>query len=1168
MSGFDIQKKDITARTGEVTTPSPSLSPAGEAPVQKPKGPSIFTKNEQNVTASSNEPIPVANPDSTSAEIDNELNTTNLDLYDNTSTVQQAERQKTPERLQLEKDYAQYAKEHNFSESYPFEDFINELYEKDLLNEDEKKFIERFEASDQTIKQENMGTAPEIEVTPETKERLSKYDDILKDNNPGMTPYVKNSQIMDLYLSKHDEIYQHLNTDKAKQRYRDSIIHDFMKYILPGEKTSAQRKIAQLDIAKIFIDCDAKGDNPLELKAKGPKVINARVASINQTVAQKITAVYNQLDIKNLDLDKMKPDEAMFTIGKKIALLTDPKFEEKYPTEEAQQKFILDKVKRMLKQALSIEYSDNNKDIIYEIGLSMYKDVLQSSGANIGQALLELNRSTPKQNELIARTLKDHPEIIEKATPEDKQILNELKTRSEIYLDILGKDNKTKITENDIYNELKSLKEAGKLSPEQESLYEFYLKMDKICSGDSKLKEHIFAKEARFDSFIAKCALSKMQPVQYIEAQLVDKEGNPLTGKAALLEKYIDLIKAAKIDDNFEHIGFILLSMKRHGFSEEEVNTHTGKLLDETFAIRNIARGRTKDVTDGANYLAAHSTNDQQINAYGSAMQKSVKVMDNNSVCSILSNLETNTYDNYIASGVNLYKSAQDAINITTDFINNENVADTRKSSYTRSLVVTCTDPQRQLTYSNELSQLDNKAVNEGLAAAEPYVDNSVRSQYSRNIDNSVARMEQSGKYSSEEIAQMKKDIQQARETGMTKAETAQAKKTQQEVKTATQKAQQQQKAEQKAQKEALEQKQQTVLTHAKTVIATATASKPKASTSTATSSHTQAIEDAQKSLNQTLERLIKAQTVAETERVRQELLNRIEQFQAQVRLSQEERDLRIQLSEREAVNALLAESAAEEAQESTDAEEAVAVAADTEVSAEDGATAEVRSQAEKSGLSTEAVQELHEAYKSGGLVALYDKASTIVGSKAQERLLNYISHTSSSTLHSFADAHSGNKNILMTLFRNSKDPYVMQLLIRNGYASEVLGSGAITVKDFLSYASPTTVTNWLTDLQKTGATYTLKEAFANIGNASSGNASALQPGSDAWLKAQRTSMAAASSEQTDNLSQTDPARTASASVSSNGLFEEYEGLALGSDRVRMGIPVDKRVDKRFFRMG
>ena len=332
MSGFDIQKKDITTRTGEVTTPSLSPSPAVEVPAQKPKGPSIFTKNEQNITASSNEPVPVSNPDSTAAEIDEELNATNSALYNSTSTEQQEEIQKTPERLQLEKDYAQYAKEHNFSESYPLEDFINGLYAKDLLSEDELKFIEKFEASEAAVNVKVKDAAPEIEVAPETKERLSKYDDILKDNNPKMTPYVKNSQIMDLYLSKHDDKYQHLKTEKAKQKYRDSIIHDFMEAILPGEKTSAQRKIAQLDIAKIFIDCEAKGDNPLELKDKGSEVIKERVASINQIVAQKITAVYNQLDIKNLNLDKMNPDEAMYTIGKKIALLADPKFEEKYST--------------------------------------------------------------------------------------------------------------------------------------------------------------------------------------------------------------------------------------------------------------------------------------------------------------------------------------------------------------------------------------------------------------------------------------------------------------------------------------------------------------------------------------------------------------------------------------------------------------------------------------------------------------------------------------------------------------------------------------------------------------------------------------------------------------------------------------------------------------------
>jgi hypothetical protein len=516
-------------------------------------------------------------------------------------------------------------------------------------------------------------------------------------------------------------------------------------------------------------------------------------------------------------------------------------------------------------------------------------------------------------------------------------------------------------------------------------------------------------------------------------------------------------------------------------------------------------------------------------------------------------------------------KSKEFVLNVTDNVGHSDRITEDARSNVYKTAVTTAPDDATKLYMGSELSsRTDNAAALEGLAAASNSIkDTNTRSQYNTHVDNAVNKAVQSGKYSSEEIAQIKKDIQKARETGMTKAETTQAKKTQQKVKTATQKAQQQQKAEQKAQKEALEQKQQTVLTHAKTVIASVTATKPKATSSAATSQTeaAKALEEAQKSLNQTLERLAKAQTVAETERVRQELLNRIEQFQTQVRLSQEERDLRIQLSEREAVNALLAESAAEEAQASQEAQEAVAVATDTEVTAEDGATTEVRSHAEKSGLSVEAVQELHEAYQSGGLTALYEKASTIIGSKAQERLLNYISHTSSSTLHSFADAHSGNKNILMTLFRNSKDPYIMQLLIRNGYASEVLGSGTITVKDFLSYASPTTVTNWITDLQKTGATYTLKEAFANIGNATSGNASALQPGSDAWLKAQRTSMAAASSDQSDNLTATDPAAD-NTFISSGTMFEDYDGLAMGSDRVRMGIPVDKRVDKRFFRIG
>lgn len=45
MSGFDFQKKDITARTGEVSAPVPSQAPAVELSTQKTKGQSIFLQD-------------------------------------------------------------------------------------------------------------------------------------------------------------------------------------------------------------------------------------------------------------------------------------------------------------------------------------------------------------------------------------------------------------------------------------------------------------------------------------------------------------------------------------------------------------------------------------------------------------------------------------------------------------------------------------------------------------------------------------------------------------------------------------------------------------------------------------------------------------------------------------------------------------------------------------------------------------------------------------------------------------------------------------------------------------------------------------------------------------------------------------------------------------------
>lgn len=1168
---LEFYNKNINTRPAEeVSTPSPSPSPAVGAPAQKPKGPSIFTSDDAvPVQGSSNEPIQMTSSSATGSKFSG-LQLSDADGENSISL------QENSELIKLEEDFAQYAKKCGLPEGISFSEYKTVLEHKNPneLTNDEKNFLERYNAiynnSDHsTVKiQAKEPIQESMQLDEKTKQRISEYDAILKDPNPETTPYQKNSKIIDKYLSEHDSEYQKLTNPRQKREYRDAIIHDFMEAIHPGNKTQAQRRVIQLEIAKIFVDCEAKGENVRELMAQGPEAIKTRIAQIGEKESAKVSEFFDNLELDSEAIKNMKPEDAIYTIGKKLMMATDLDFEKKYPTEKQQREVILKYTKDKIKEFTGLDIdakhmTPEQKEHLYKFSMVLFEEIKNDMGGDLKK--LQMISDPKVQNKILAQVFSKHPGLIEGASKEGKEILNNLKARADIAVCLY----KTQdiVTEGDIYNFLKNIKPED-LTQEQKDLLNFYSKIEEMSEGDKELVKKIFSEQATFDSLIGKAAIAGMTPKDYIMSQLKDKDGNLLTGEA-LFKSIERICQSANGDKDATTILLLndILTNDLH-LQKKDANRFINGLTSPEAVMFDAAKGG-RHLAKLMNVKAECCTNKKELNDFGNAIACSVKVLDNQTVADVYADLDTNVFDDNITFGINQYKSVNDALDISYNIINNDNVADTRKSSYTRSLVVTCTDPQRQLTYSNELSQLDNKAVNEGLAAAEPYVDNSVRNQYSQNIDNSITRMEQSGKYSSEEIAQMKKDIQQARETGMTKAETAQAKKTQEEVKTATQKAQQQQKAEQKAQKEALEQKKQTVLNYAKTVIATATASKPKASTSTATSSHTQAIEDAQKSLNQTLERLAKAQSVAETDRVRRELMMRIEQFQAEVRISQEERDLRIQLSEREVVNALLAESAAEEeAQASQEAQEAVAVATDTEVTAEDGATAEVRSQAEKSGLSTEAVQELQNAYSSGGLVALYDKAATIVGSKAQEKLLNYISHASSSTLHSFADAHSNNKHVLMTLFKNSKDPYIMQLLIRNGYASEVLGSGAVSVKDFMAHASAQTVANWLVDLQKTGATYTLKQAFEHLQDDSKAMASSLIPGSDEWRQAQQTRMSTASAEQTDNLSQTDPARTASASVSSNGLFEEYEGLALGSDRVRMGIPVDKKVDKRFFRMG
>ena len=232
--------------------------------------------------------------------------------------------------------------------------------------------------------------------------------------------------------------------------------------------------------------------------------------------------------------------------------------------------------------------------------------------------------------------------------------------------------------------------------------------------------------------------------------------------------------------------------------------------------------------------------------------------------------------------------------------------------------------------------------------------------------------------------------------------------------------------------------------------------------------------------------------------------------------------------------------------------------------------------------------EELIQAYQSGGAASLYEKLGS-VSTKYQEQYLHYFAeHASTSDLCSFAEKHVGNKNIILALYQRSNNPALLQYLGESN-ALDLLNKGKIKLEDFLKYASPDTVARYIQSMKEIGNTDAIKAVVSQLSLkqreetsesviAEAQNNTPL-PGSDEWMRAQQKQMenasnlgvepkASAPKRETEKLNLDGSTPTIGAGMLSlNSEEDEFDGLSMGSNRVRMGIDIKKR-DKRFFRIG
>ena len=384
--------------------------------------------------------------------------------------------------------------------------------------------------------------------------------------------------------------------------------------------------------------------------------------------------------------------------------------------------------------------------------------------------------------------------------------------------------------------------------------------------------------------------------------------------------------------------------------------------------------------------------------------------------------------------------------NILTSDINKE-----CKSLFTTSIIKTANSPQEQINYAQDFSTINDAAVTEGLAAAEKFVDASVKSQYSSYVDSAI----KNNGYSQAEID----NINTARETGKTSYErnvesqtttSAQAKS---ETKTSTQ---------QKTQS-------QTNVTNPSTA---------KTSSNNATVKLSAANTNSGQQMQQTLLKLQYDSAVAQKEKAMQDLQNIIDKIQndQEVRAQKQAELAEKAASTDEEIAAAIKEADTKSADIQKNDETKVAQESKESVGVlnEIVETTKVEEVAKKFNISVDDVVTLREAHRQGDLNTIYTKLGSI-SADAQKKFIQFLSRKDTATIIGFIRNRTTDKSLIKELCRLNPN------LIKSLDPDLLLDCG-IAKADIIKYAGASQLASMLASQARLGHTDVLNQFYEALG--------------------------------------------------------------------------------------
>ncbi len=445
--------------------------------------------------------------------------------------------------------------------------------------------------------------------------------------------------------------------------------------------------------------------------------------------------------------------------------------------------------------------------------------------------------------------------------------------------------------------------------------------------------------------------------------------------------------------------------------------------------------------------LAAKYGGKDQIEKVDAAMRVSAHYLDNEQTSACLTNMQTNLFDNTMAFGINKYKTKEDAVKIHSLFVVSENVSSERKSNFTKSMVTTTDDASRQLYYGQEFSKIKDAAVTEGLAAAEQYVDSSVKSQYSKYVDNAI----KNNGYSADEV----KNINTARETGQTSYE-----RTSPDSESIS-------KTNSTSNSNSASNTSQTTAntTATATVSATANAtsdSSQKVKVSTTNSTAVTEMKVLLAQINYEHSIALRDKAIADLERIIDKIQNDQEvraQKQAELAAKESKTDEEIA----QAIKDAAAKSV--EPQDKTQKEIAKEVIDELE---------EDEKLEKKYNIPIETIKELQVAQRQGDLSKIYSKLGSI-SVDAQKHFIQYLSRKDTATIIGFIRSRSSDKSLIKELCK--LNPSLIKVLDPN-----MLLDCGIVKADIIKYADPHQLSTLFYELAKVGNTDVLNQFYEVLG--------------------------------------------------------------------------------------